>query len=56
MSEKDELILRIKNLAVTPTEYRNGVELVKLMDHYHVNSLRALSVEQLKLYLKEQTK
>lgn len=54
MTEKDELIKQIKNLAVTPSDYRNGTELIKLMDFYNVNSLYELTVDQCKEYLKEQ--
>lgn len=51
MSRKDELVKRIKNLAVTPADYEAGTELLKLMAHYNVNGLRDLSVEQLEHYL-----
>lgn len=51
MSRKDELVRRIKNLAVTPSDYENGTELLKLMAHFGVNGLRDLSVEQLEHYL-----
>ena len=49
--ERDELIIRIKNLAVTPEDYENGEELLKLMAYYNVNGLLDLSVEQLRAYL-----
>lgn len=50
MSEKDELIYKIKNLAIDPESYRNGDELIKLMDYYGVNNLTVLDIEQLKEY------
>lgn len=51
MSRKDELVRRIKNLAVTPEDYELGTELLKLLAHYNVNGLMYLSVEQLEHYL-----
>ena len=33
MSQRDELILRIKNLAITPEDYDDSTELIKLMDY-----------------------
>lgn len=50
MNEKDELIRRIKNLAIEPIAYRNGHELLKLMDYYNVTSLSALTYDQVKNY------
>lgn len=50
MSEKDELIYKIKNLAIDPESYRNGDELIKLMDYYGVNNLTVLDIKQLKEY------
>ena len=56
MSEKDELIYKIKNLAIDPESYRNGDELIKLMDYYGVNNLTVISIEQLKEYYERATK
>jgi len=50
MSEKDILIKKIKNLAIDPSDYRDGSELLKLMDFYGVNSLMDISIEQLRSY------
>ena len=50
MSEKDELIYKIKNLAIDPESYRNGDELIKLMDYYGASNLTVLTIEQLKEY------
>ena len=49
-SEKDELLRKIKNLAIDPTDYIEGRELLKLMDYYGVNGLMELNVEQLRAY------
>ena len=54
MSEKDELIYKIKNLAIDPESYRNGDELIKLMDYYGVNNLTVLSIDQLKEYYEKE--
>lgn len=56
MSEKDELIYKIKNLAIDPESYRNGDELIKLMDYYGVNNLTVITIEQLKEYYERATK
>lgn len=50
MSEKDIYIKKIKNLAVNPIDYRDGTELLKLMDYYGVTSLMDISVNELKEY------
>ena len=50
MSEKDELIKKIKNLAVYPIDYSEGKELLKLMDYYGVHGLMELTTEQLRSY------
>lgn len=50
MSEKDELIRKIKNLAVDPRDYYDGRELLKLMAFYGVHGLKDLTVEQLEEY------
>ena len=54
MSEKDELIYKIKNLAIDPESYRNGDELIRLMDYYGVNNLTVLDVKQLKEYYEKE--
>lgn len=54
MSEKDELIYKIKNLAIDPESYRNGEELIKLMDYYGVNNLTVLDIKQLKEYYEKE--
>lgn len=55
MSEKDILIKKIKNLAIDPSDYRDGSELLKLMDFYGVNSLMDISIEQLRSYYERAT-
>lgn len=50
LSEKDIWIKRIKNLAIDPENYRDGTELLALMDYYGVNNLMEISVTQLKEY------
>ena len=50
MSEKDIYIKKIKNLAINPIDYRDGTELIKLMDYYGVNSLMDISINELKEY------
>lgn len=49
--EKDELVRKIKNLAVKPSDYYDGTELLKCLAHFGVHGLRELSVDQLKHYL-----
>lgn len=56
MSRKDELIRKIKNLAITPEDYRAGKELLKLMDYYHVNSLMEISEWELEEYYERKLK
>ena len=56
MSEKDILIKKIKNLAIDPINYREGTELLKLMDYYGVNSLMDISLEELRSYYERATK
>lgn len=56
MSEKDELIYKIKNLAIDPESYHNGDELIKLMDYYGVSNLTVLTIEQLRSYYERATK
>lgn len=51
MSRKDELIARVKNLAVTPEDYSDSVELLKMMDYYHVHGLCELTEKQVEEYL-----
>lgn len=51
MSRKDELLMRIKNIAITPEDYKNSVELIKLMNYYNVHGLYELSLEQVEDYL-----
>lgn len=50
MSERDIYIKKIKNLAIDPSDYRDGSELLKLMDYYGVNSLMDISLEELRGY------
>lgn len=56
MSDKDELIKKIKNLAIDPVSYYEGYELLKLMDYYGVTNLRVLTREQLEEYYERATK
>lgn len=56
MGERDIYIKKIKNLAVNPIDYRDGTELLKLMDYYGVNNLTVLDIEQLKEYYERATK
>lgn len=51
MRRKDELIRRVKNLAVTPSDYRSGKTLLEMMDYYNVNSLMELTEEQMEAFL-----
>lgn len=55
MSERDILILKIKNLAIDPIDYANSKELLKLMDYYGVNGLMDISIDQLKEYYERAT-
>lgn len=50
MSEKDIYIKKIKNLAINPIDYRDGTELLKLMDYYGVTSLMDISLDELRRY------
>ena len=55
LSEKDELLRKIKNLAIDPIDYLEGKELLMLMDYYGVHGLMELNVEQLKEYYEKRT-
>ena len=43
---KTKYVTKVKNLADTPVDIRNGHELEKMMDYYEVNSLRELTLDQ----------